>query len=123
MQSDCIIRVLGSSLNENKNIMPAAKGYSVFEITNTKNGRKHFMVTSTYTKENVLSGIRSYIDSKSVKGGAKAMAIDIANSGKDYHEHFTVKEQGSGMSEEAAEKKRKELVLKAGEVYNQEVQI
>lgn len=103
--------------------MPAAKGYSVFEITNTKNGRKHFLVTSTYTKENVLSGVRSYIDSKSVKGGAKAMATDIAKSGKDYHEHFTVKEQGKGMSKEAAEEKRKELVLKAGNVYNQEIQI
>ena len=81
------------------------------------------MVTSTYTKENVLSGVRSYIDSKSVKGGAKAIATDIAKSGKDYHEHFTVKELGKGMSKEAAEKRRTELVSKAGEVYNQEIQI
>ena len=103
--------------------MPAARGYSVFEITNTKNGRKHILVTSTYTKENVLSGVRSYIDSKSVKGGAKAIATDIAKSGKDYHEHFTVKELGKGMSKEAAEKRRTELVSKAGEVYNQEIQI
>ena len=120
MQSDCIYGVWEKL---NKNIMPAAKGYSVFEITNTKNGRKHFLVTSTYNKENVLSGIRSYIDSKSVKGGAKAMATDIANSGKDYHEHFNVKEQGTGMSKEAAEKRRAELVTKAGEVYNQEIQV
>jgi hypothetical protein len=103
--------------------MPKGKGYSVFEVTNTKNGRKHFMVTSVYNKDNILSGIRSYIDSKSVKGGAKAMAIDIANSGKDYDEHFTVKEQGKGMSREAAEKRRAELVTKAGEVYNQEIQV
>lgn len=103
--------------------MPQSKGYSVFEITNTKNGRKQFLVTSTYSKDNVLSGIRSYIDSKTVKGGAKAMARDIVNSGKDYHEHFTVKEQGAGMSKEAAEKKRAELVTKAGEVYNQEIQV
>jgi hypothetical protein len=51
------------------------------------------------------------------------MATDIAKSGKDYHEHFTVKEHGKGMSEEAAEKRRRELVLKAGDVYNQEIQI
>ena len=81
------------------------------------------MVTSTYTKENVLSGVRSYVDSKSVKGGAKAIATDIAGAGKDYHEHFTVKELGKGMSKEAAEKRRAELVTKAGEVYNQEIQV
>jgi len=121
MQSDCI---QGPSRGgRKKNIMAKGKGYSVFEITNTKNGRKHFLVTSTYNKDNVLSGIRSYIDSKSVKGGAKAMATDIANSGKDYHEHFNVKEQGTGMSKEAAEKRRAELVTKTGEVYNQEIQV
>lgn len=103
--------------------MPASKGYSVFEIINTKNGTKGFLVTSIYTKENVLSHIKSLIHSKSVKGGAKDMAQDIANSGKDYHEHFTVKEQGTGMSKEAAEKRRAELVTKAGEVYNQEIQV
>lgn len=103
--------------------MPKSKGYSVFEITNTKNGKKHFLVSSTYTTENVLSGIRSYIDSKSVKGGAKEIARDIANSGKDYHEHFTVKEQGTGLSKEAAEKRRSDLVEKAGKVYNQEIQV
>ncbi len=102
--------------------MPA-KGYSVFEITNTKNGRKHFMVSSSYNENNILSGIKTYVNSKSVGGGAKALAQDIDNSGKDYDEHFTVKTQGSGMSKDAAEKRRAELVNKAGEVYNQEIEV
>ena len=97
-----------------------AKGYSVFEITNTKNGRKHFMVSSTYSEDNILSGIRT---SKSVGGGAKELAQDIKGAGKDYDEHFTVKAMGKGMSKEAAEKRRAELVTKAGEVYNQEIEV
>lgn len=100
-----------------------AKGYSVFEITNTKNGKKHFMVTSRYDEQNILSGIRTYVDSKSVGGGAKELAQDIKGAGKDYKEHFTVKAQGSGMSKEAAEKRRAELVTKSGEVYNQEIEV
>jgi len=103
--------------------MPKSKGYSVFEITNLKNGRKHFMATSAYTKENILSSIRSYIDSKTVKGGAKDLAQDIVKSGNDYKEKFTVKQHGSGMSVEQAEKMRAERVAQAGEVYNQEVQV
>jgi hypothetical protein len=100
-----------------------AKGYSVFEITNTKNGRKHFMVSSRYTEDNILSGIRTYVNSKSVGGGAKELATDIKNSGKDYDEHFTVKAMGKGMSKEAAEKRRADLVTKSGEVYNQEIEV
>ena len=100
-----------------------AKGYSVFEITNTKNGRKHFMVSSTYTEENILSGIRTYVNSKSVGGGAKELAKDIKGAGKDYDEHFTVKAMGKGMSKESAEKRRASLVTKAGEVYNQEIEV
>jgi len=100
-----------------------AKGYSVFEITNTKNGKKHFMVSSRYDENNILSGIRTYINSKTVGGGAKELASDIKNSGKDYDEHFTVKAIGKGMSKEAAEKRRAELVTKAGEVYNQEIEV
>ena len=100
-----------------------AKGYSVFEITNTKNGRKHFMVSSSYTEENILSGIRTYANSKSVGGGAKELAQDIKGAGKDYDEHFTVKAMGSGMSKESAERRRAQLVTKAGEVYNQEIEV
>ena len=100
-----------------------AKGYSVFEITNTKNGRKHFMVSSRYNEDNILSGIKTYVNSKTVGGGAKELAQDIDNSGKDYDEHFTVKAMGKGMSKEAAEKRRAELVTKAGEVYNQEIEV
>lgn len=99
------------------------KRYSVFEITNTKNGKKHYMVSSTYTVENILSGIKTYTKSKTVNGGAKALAQDIKTSGKDYHEHFNVKEMGSGLSRQAAEKRRAELVNKSGEVYNQEVEV
>lgn len=100
-----------------------AKGYSVFEITNTKNGRKHFMVSSRYDEQNILSGIRTYVNSKSVGGGAKELAKDIKGAGKDYDEHFTVKAMGKGMSKEAAEKRRAALVTKSGEVYNQEIEV
>ena len=100
-----------------------AKGFSVFEITNTKNGKKHFMVSSSYNEDNILSGIRTYVNSKSVGGGAKELATDIKNSGKNYDEHFTVKAMGTGMSKESAERRRAELVTKAGEVYNQEIEV
>ena len=99
------------------------KVYSIFEITNTKTGRKHYMVSSVYTVDNVLSGIRTYVKSKTVGGGAKELAQDIKNTGKDYYEHFSVKEVGKGLSREAAEKRRAELVNKSGEVYNQEVEV
>jgi hypothetical protein len=56
-----------------------------------------------------------------VGGGAKELAQDIAKAGKDYEEDFSVKEMGKGMSREAAEKRRAELVTKSGEVYNQEI--
>lgn len=108
-------------ISESNNKGGSGKQYSVIEITNTKNGRKHVMVTSRYTPETILSGIRTYAKSKTVGGGAKELAKDIQNSGKDYDEHFKVKEMGSGMSREAAEKRRAELVTKSGEVYNQEI--
>ena len=101
----------------------SGKVYSVFEITNAKTGRKHYMVSSVYTVDNILSGIRTYVKSKTVGGGAKDLAQDIKNSGKDYDEDFSVKEVGKGMSKEAAEKRRAELVTKSGEVYNQEIEV
>ena len=110
-------------LSEKAKRSETGKQYSVFEITNTKNGRKHFMVSSSYTEENILSGIRTYVDSKTVGGGAKALATDIKNAGKDYDEHFTVKAVGKGMSKEAAERRRAEFVTKSGEVYNQEIEV
>lgn len=97
------------------------KVYSVFEITNSKTGRKHFMVSSVYTADTILSGIRTYVKSKTVGGGAKDLAQDIKNSGKEYDENFSVKEVGKGMSRSNAEKRRAELVTKSGEVYNQEI--
>lgn len=99
------------------------KVYSVFEILNTKNGKKHYMLSSTYSLENILSGIRSYIHSRTVNGGARELAQDIKSSGKDYSKHFRVKEVGTGMSKEAAEKRRAELVTKSGDVYNQEIEV
>lgn len=81
------------------------------------------MVSSSYTEETILSGIRTYVSSKTVGGGAKALASDIKNSGKDYDEHFTVKAAGKGMSRDAAEKRRADLVTKSGEVYNQEIEV
>ena len=109
-------------INEKEN-SKGGKVYSVFEITNTKNGKKHYMLSSTYTLENILSGIKTYTKSKTVNGGAKELASDIKASGKDYHDHFKVKQMGSGLSKEAAEKRRAELVDKAGEVYNQEIEV
>ena len=81
------------------------------------------MVSSSYTEENILSGIRTYVNSKSVGGGAKELAKDIKGAWKDYDEHFTVKAMGKGMSREAAERRRAQLVTKAGEVYNQEIEV
>ena len=81
------------------------------------------MVSSTYTEDNILSGIRTYVNSKSVGGGAKELAQDIQGAGKDYDEHFTVKAMGKGMSKESAERRRASLVTKAGEVYNQEIEV
>lgn len=101
----------------------SGKKYSVFEILNTKNGKKHYMLSSTYTLENILSGIKTYTKSKTVNGGAKELAKDISNAGKDYDEHFQVKQVGAGLSKQAAEKRRAELVNKSGEVYNQEVEV
>ena len=101
----------------------SGKTYSVFDITNDKTGRKHYMVSSVYTVENIVSGIRTYVNSKTVGGGAKALATDIKNAGKDYDDDFKVKEVGKGMSREAAEKRRAELVTKSGEVYNQEIEV
>lgn len=109
-------------LNE-KGSGTSGRQYSVFEITNTKNGRKHFMVTSRYNEDNILSGIRTYVDSKTVGGGAKELAKDIKNDGDDYQDHFSVKTVGKGMSRQAAEKRRAEYVTKAGEVYNQEIEV
>lgn len=101
----------------------SGKQYSVFEITNTKNGRKHYMVSSVYSLDNILSGVRTYMNSKTVRGGAKELAQDIKGAGKNYDENFTVKELGKGMSREAAERRRAELVTKSGEVYNQEIEV
>lgn len=99
------------------------KVYSVFEITNKKTGRKHYMVSSVYNLDNILSGIRTYMSSKTVGGGAKALAQDIKNSGKDYDEDFSVKQVGANLSRQAAEERRAELVNKSGEVYNQEIEV
>lgn len=97
--------------------------YSVFEITNNKNGKKHYMVSSRFTPENILSKVRTYIDSKTVGGGAKELAQDIEGSGKEYHDDFSVKVVGKGMSRLAAEKRRAEFVTKSGDVYNQEIEV
>ena len=99
------------------------KVYSVFEITNQKTGRKHYMVSSVYSVDNILSGIRTYVNSKTVGGGARDLAQDIKGSGKDYDEDFSVKQMGAGLSKEAAERRRAELVTKSGEVYNQEINV
>lgn len=111
------------TLQEKERKGDTGKIYSVFEIVNTKNGKRHYMVSSVYTLDNILSGIRTYMNSKTTGGGAKELAQDIKNAGKDYDEHFQVKEVGKGMSRVAAEKRRAELVTKSGEVYNQEIEV
>lgn len=110
-------------LQEKKSDKSAGKQYGVFEITNVKTGRKHYMVSSTYTEENILSGIRTYVNSKTVNGGAKELAQDIDNTGKDYDEYFNVKQMGAGMDRQTAERRRAELVGKSGDVYNQEIEV
>ena len=101
----------------------SGKTYSVFEITSKKTGRKHIMISSTLTLENILSTIRTYSKSKTVSGGAKELAQDIVDSGKGYEEDFTVKQVGKGMDREGAEKRKAELVTKSGKKYNQEISV
>ena len=110
-------------LREGNKDSESGKQYAVFEITNTKNGRKHYMISSVYTVDNILSGIRTYMNSKTVQGGAKELAQDIKGAGKDYDEYFTVKQLGKGLSRKSAERRRAELVTKSGEVYNQEIEV
>lgn len=110
-------------LSEKKKGKSTDRQYSVFEIVNTTNGKRHYMITSRYTLENILSGIRTYVDSKTVKGGAKELAKDIKGVGEDYEKYFKVKEVGKGLSKDTAEKRRAELVTKASEVYNQEIEV
>lgn len=104
----------------------AGKKFSVFEITNLKTGRKHYMLSSRFTAETILAKIKTYVDSKTVGGGAKELAQDIDKASKeaeDYSESFDVKEVGKGLSSQEAERRRTELVGKAGSAYNKEVQI
>lgn len=101
----------------------SGKQYSVFEITNTKNGKKHYMISSVYTLDNILSGIRTYMNSKTVRGGARELAQDIKGAGKEYDEYFEVQEVGKGLDRQSAERRRAELVTKSGEVYNQEINV
>lgn len=102
---------------------PGSGKFSVFEIQNLKNGKKHYMLSSYYTLTTILSAVKSYTSSRTVKGGAETLAQDIDNAGKDYKEKFKVREMGSGLSEVDAEKLRAELVNKAGAVYNQEIDV
>lgn len=101
----------------------SGKRYSVFAITNQMTKTTHYIISSLYTLENVVSKIKTYADSKTVRGGGKKLADDIEDAGKDYDKKFTAQQVGSGLSREAAEARRAELVSKAGNVYNQEINI
>lgn len=94
--------------------MQEAKGtYSIFKVTNNQPGAKrksYYFVTGVYTDpEDVKTRIRGIAKSKTIRGGAKAIAGDMARDGEDYEDDFTVTKISSGLSKERAEELRAKL--------------
>jgi hypothetical protein len=87
--------------------------YNVFRITNNKSGKKkkrYYFVTGVYDDpEDVKTRIRGIAKSKTIRGGAKAIAGDMARDGEDYDDHFTVTSVAKGLSKERAEELRARL--------------
>lgn len=87
--------------------------YNVFKITNQKAGKKkkrYYFVTGVYDDpEDVKTRIRGIAKSKTIRGGAKAIASDMARDGDGYEDDFTVSKIASGLSKERAEAMRAKL--------------
>ena len=87
--------------------------YNVFRITNEKAGKKkkrYYFVTGVYDDpEDVKTRIRGIAKSKTIRGGAKAIAGDMARSGEGYDDAFTVTPVARGLSKERAEQLRARL--------------
>ena len=88
--------------------------YNIFKITNNKPGEKkkkrYYFVTGVYDDpEDVKTRIRGIAKSKQVRGGAKAIAGDMAKDGDDYEDHFTVTRIAKGLSKTNALKMRNRL--------------
>ena len=87
--------------------------YNVFRITNEKTGKKkkrYYFVTGVYDDpEDVKTRIRGIAKSKTIRGGAKAIAGDMARDGEDYEDDFTVTRIAKGLSKERAERLRNRL--------------
>lgn len=88
--------------------------YNVFRITNEKTGgkkkKRYYFVTGVYDDpEDVKTRIRGIAKSKTIRGGAKAVASDMARDGEDYEDHFKVVRIAKGLSKERAEALRNRL--------------
>lgn len=87
--------------------------YNVFKITNNKPGKKkkrYYFVTGVYNDpEDVKTRIRGIAKSKTIRGGAKAIAGDMARDGDDYEDDFSVVTVAKGLSKERAERLRNRL--------------
>lgn len=88
--------------------------WSIFKVTNKSPNQKskkrsYYFVTSQYEDpEEAKTRIRAMLKSKTIRGGAKQIAGDMAHD-KDYEHHFTVKKIAKGLSRERAEEIRNRL--------------
>ena len=87
--------------------------YNVFRITNEKSGKKkkrYYFVTGVYDDpEDVKTRVRGIAKSKTIRGGAKAIAGDMARDGDKYEDDFTVTRIAKGLSKKKAEQLRNRL--------------
>jgi hypothetical protein len=98
------------------------KTYSVFKVKNEnpkgKNKDKIFYhVTKRFdNEEGVKTVVRAMLKSKTIRGGAKSIAGDMAKD-SDYKDDFSVTKIASGLSKEAAYDLRDRLKHKAKKKY------
>jgi hypothetical protein len=88
--------------------------YNIFKITNEKVGgkkkKRYYFVTGVYDDpDDVRTRIRGIAKSKYVRGGAKAIAGDMAKDGEDYDDHFKVTRIAKGLSKTKALEMRNRL--------------
>ena len=88
--------------------------WSIFKVTNKSPDQKskkrsYYFVTSQYEDpEEAKTRIRAMLKSKTIRGGAKQIAGDMAHD-DDYEKHFIVKKIAKGLSRERAEEIRNKL--------------
>lgn len=104
-------------------------GWSVFEIENVnpgskQYGKKIFIATGSMTQDNILSRIASIDDSKTARGGNKAISKDIkATPTKERKKDFKVTLMDTGLSKHKAEDLKATLISKHNKLYNQSTHV